>query len=117
MVVTLARTDWNLFSFNEILTMYSCSFSDINVSVASIQRSPSSEEDNSPTEMNNCRRLVDKPPLVCVAILASCFLLSLHSLNFYGRIPISLEILIRWWNRLLSVAICILVGGKMNGVD
>ncbi|KMY97830.1 uncharacterized protein LOC6736943 isoform X1 [Drosophila simulans] len=27
-------------------------------------RSPSSEEDNSPTEMNNCRRLVDKPPLV-----------------------------------------------------
>ncbi|XP_055378812.1 EGFR adapter protein-like [Condylostylus longicornis] len=26
--------------------------------------SPSSEEDNSPTEMNNCRRLVDKPPLV-----------------------------------------------------
>ncbi|KAL5291016.1 hypothetical protein ACFFRR_010432 [Megaselia abdita] len=37
---------------------------DINVSVANIQRSPSSEEDNSPTEMNNCRRLVDKPPLV-----------------------------------------------------
>lgn len=29
-----------------------------------IPRSPSSEEDNSPTEMNNCRRLVDKPPLV-----------------------------------------------------
>ncbi|KAG4067496.1 hypothetical protein HA402_002773 [Bradysia odoriphaga] len=27
-------------------------------------RSPSSEEDNSPTEMNNCRRLIDKPPLV-----------------------------------------------------
>ncbi|KAM7354996.1 EGFR adapter protein-like isoform 1-T3 [Cochliomyia hominivorax] len=26
--------------------------------------SPSSEEDNSPTEMNNCRRLLDKPPLV-----------------------------------------------------
>ncbi|KAM8709552.1 hypothetical protein ACLKA7_016368 [Drosophila subpalustris] len=29
-----------------------------------LPRSPSSEEDNSPTEMNNCRRLVDKPPLV-----------------------------------------------------
>ncbi|XP_064546241.1 EGFR adapter protein [Drosophila montana] len=29
-----------------------------------VPRSPSSEEDNSPTEMNNCRRLVDKPPLV-----------------------------------------------------
>uniref|UniRef100_A0A1B0A6I8 SH2 domain-containing protein n=1 Tax=Glossina pallidipes TaxID=7398 RepID=A0A1B0A6I8_GLOPL len=29
-----------------------------------VQQSPSSEEDNSPTEMNNCRRLVDKPPLV-----------------------------------------------------
>ncbi|XP_055378931.1 probable serine/threonine-protein kinase cdc7 [Condylostylus longicornis] len=27
-------------------------------------QSPSSEEDNSPTEMNNCRRLGDKPPLV-----------------------------------------------------
>lgn len=26
--------------------------------------SPSSEEDNSPTEMNNCRRIIDKPPLV-----------------------------------------------------
>lgn len=26
--------------------------------------SPSSEEDNSVTEMNNCRRLLDKPPLV-----------------------------------------------------
>lgn len=24
----------------------------------------SSEDDNSPTELNNCRRLVDKPPLV-----------------------------------------------------
>lgn len=29
-------------------------------------RSPSSEEDNSPTEMNNCRKLMDKPPLVCI---------------------------------------------------
>ncbi|ALC44853.1 CG33993, partial [Drosophila busckii] len=29
-----------------------------------LPRSPSSEEDNSPTEMNNCRRLADKPPLV-----------------------------------------------------
>ncbi|XP_031619743.1 uncharacterized protein LOC116338542 isoform X2 [Contarinia nasturtii] len=27
-------------------------------------RSASSEEDNSPTELNNCRRLIDKPPLV-----------------------------------------------------
>lgn len=29
-------------------------------------RSASSEEDNSPTELNNCRRLIDKPPLVCI---------------------------------------------------
>ncbi|KAL5291018.1 hypothetical protein ACFFRR_010433 [Megaselia abdita] len=29
-----------------------------------IVHSPSSEDDNSPTEMNNCRRLADKPPLV-----------------------------------------------------
>lgn len=29
-----------------------------------VPRSPSSEEDNSPTEMNNCRRMADKPPLV-----------------------------------------------------
>lgn len=34
-------------------------------------RSPSSEEDNSPTEMNNCRRLIDKPPLVSIIILLS----------------------------------------------
>ncbi|XP_055688729.1 EGFR adapter protein-like [Lutzomyia longipalpis] len=36
---------------------------DENVNITAI-RSPSSEEDNSPTEMNNCRRLVEKPPLV-----------------------------------------------------
>lgn len=35
---------------------------DENVNITN--RSPSSEEDNSPTEMNNCRRLTDKPPLV-----------------------------------------------------
>lgn len=32
-------------------------------------KSPSSEEDNSPSDMNNynCRRLVDKPPLVSIS--------------------------------------------------
>lgn len=29
-----------------------------------VPNSPSSEEDNSPTEMNNCRRIMEKPPLV-----------------------------------------------------
>lgn len=38
-------------------------------------RSPSSEEDNSPTELNNCRRLIDKPPLVKskIRIISNCF--------------------------------------------
>lgn len=35
---------------------------DENVNITN--RSPSSEEDNSPTELNNCRRMTDKPPLV-----------------------------------------------------
>lgn len=31
-----------------------------------VVQTPSSDEDNSPTELNNCKRLADKPPLVSV---------------------------------------------------
>lgn len=59
-----------------------------------IVHSPSSDDDNSPTGMNNCRRLADKPPLVSYLWLAgwmteldSCpFLLGFHfkwRLDFY----------------------------------
>ncbi len=46
-------------------------------------RSPSSEEDNSPTEMNNCRRLIDKPPLVCITFF---YIYILHRLRKCTRI-------------------------------
>ncbi|XP_037937329.1 tensin-3 [Teleopsis dalmanni] len=42
----------------------SCNETNIEQHQHQVPRSPSSEEDNSPTEMNNCKRLVDKPPLV-----------------------------------------------------
>jgi len=29
-----------------------------------VAQTPSSDEDNSPTELNSCKRLADKPPLV-----------------------------------------------------
>lgn len=44
-------------------------------------RSPSSEEDNSPTEMNNCRRLMDKPPLVCLFIFIKQYIMCQYALN------------------------------------
>lgn len=47
---------------NNFLFTYSCEITNIQ-NIPS--RSASSEEDNSPTELNNCRRLIDKPPLVC----------------------------------------------------
>lgn len=50
-----------LIHSNNFLFTYSCEITNIqNIS----SRSASSEEDNSPTELNNCRRLIDKPPLV-----------------------------------------------------